>query len=63
MSNQIGVNIRKELKNSLVEILYVSQTLIILLFNGQKISITPEIDVHSYDDVVAFLEFKKKDLY
>ena len=62
MSNQIGVNIRKELKNSLVEILYVSQTRIILLFNGKKITITPEIDDQSYDDVVAFLEFEKKDL-
>ncbi len=51
---------RKKLRHQQVEILFVSQNRVVLkLPNGQRIIILPEIDDHSYDDAIAFLEFKE----
>ena len=54
--SELGIN----LKGKQVKILYVSQhRLVLKLINKRRIIITPEIDDHSYDDVVAFLEFEE----
>jgi len=47
-----------ELKGKFVQIIYFSQTRLVLKLDDKRIILTPEIDDHSYDDVSAFLDYE-----
>ena len=53
------VQIRKEIQHQQVQVLYASQHSVVLQLGDKRIVITPAIDDHSCDDVVAFLEFEE----
>jgi len=47
-----------ELKGKFVQIIYFSQTRLVLKLDDKRIILRPEIDDHSYDDVSAFLDYE-----
>ena len=47
-----------DLKGKLVQIIYFSQTRLVLKLDNKRIFVTPELDNHSYDDVIAYLDCK-----
>ena len=59
MSASKQTQLRKELQHQQVQVLYTSQHSVVLQLSDKRIVITPAIDDHSCDDVVAFLEFEE----